>query len=46
MNMMSKSVTYAGMAYLAFALLSMVCWVRGVFSLRPAAQSSSYSAVQ
>lgn len=49
MNMMSKAVTYAGLAYLAFALLSMFFWVKGVVSLRPAAtttQSSSYSAVQ
>lgn len=47
--MMSKSVTYAGLAYLAFALLSMVFWVKGVMQLRsPAAaqQSTAYSAVQ
>lgn len=45
--MMSKSVTYAGLAYLAFAALAMVCWIKGVLQVRaPAAQTTAYSQVQ
>lgn len=31
---MSKAVTYAGLAYLAFAMLALVCWVRGILRVR------------
>lgn len=45
--MMSKGVTYAGLAYLAFALLSMICWIKGIMQVRaPAAQTTAYSQVQ
>jgi len=34
MGLMSKSVMYAGLIYLGFALLAMTCWVKGVVQLR------------
>ena len=46
MNMMSKGVTYAGLAYLAFALLSMVFWIKGIMQLRSPVASASYGQVQ
>jgi hypothetical protein len=32
---MSKGVTYAGLVYLAFALVAMFFWVRGIVRVRP-----------
>jgi hypothetical protein len=32
---MSKGVTYAGLVYLAFSLLAMFFWVRGIVRGRP-----------
>lgn len=34
MNAMSKGVTYAGLAYLAFAVIAMLCWVKGIMKVR------------
>ena len=34
MGLMSKSVTYAGLAYLVFALIAMMFWLKGVVRLR------------
>ena len=34
MGLMSKNVMYAGLVYLAFALVAMTFWVKGVLLLR------------
>jgi hypothetical protein len=43
LNEMSKGVTYAGLVYLAFSLLAMFFWVRGIVRGRP---SVAYAPVQ